>query len=87
MNQYFIGNYIQKLSIEDIKAFANSQHIKLSDYENKVLLETIQKHWKELLYGDYHAVFRSVQSKLQPQTYQVALQLYHHYRQKYQSFL
>ena len=33
MNQYFIGNYIQKLSIQHIKDFANYHQVSLSDVE------------------------------------------------------
>ena len=87
MNQYFSGNYIQKLSIQHIKDFANYHQVSLSDVECEIILTTIKQNWKELLYGDYLSVFQKIRNQVTPESYEIALQLYHDYKRKYQSFL
>lgn len=87
MNQYFIKKYIDKLTIDDILRFAESQGAKLSHQECDYLLQVTRTHYQELLYGNPEPIFEQAKQHLSQQNYKIAQELYAFYKQKYQSFL
>lgn len=87
MNQYFIKKYIDKLTIDDILTFSNSQQVQLNKDEACYILKTIKQNYQELLYGDPKPTFNRLKDHVSNETYTIALELYHFYKEKYQSFL
>ena len=87
MNQYFIKKYIDKLTIDDIKTFAAYHHITISTEECNYLLKIIKENYTQLLYDDPGPIFNEAKKHLNESTLQVAIELYHFYKEKYQSFL
>lgn len=87
MNQYLIKKYIDKLTIDDIDRFAKSQGADLSCNECAYLLELTRNHYQELLYGNPEPIFEQAKKHLSHEHYTIAQELYHFYKQKYQSFL
>lgn len=87
MNQYLIKMYLNKLTTEDIRLFAQKEGVHLSNEESTYLLQTIRMHYQELLYGDPTPIFNEAKKHLSENHVQIALKLYHYYKEKYQSFL
>lgn len=87
MNQYLIKMYLNKLTTEDICVFAKKEGVNLVEEECTYLLTTIRSHYQELLYGDPTPIFEEAKKHLQGNHAEVALKLYHYYKEKYQSFL
>ena len=52
MNDMLIENYINKLTIEDIKKIAKKENIIIDDKECQIILECLSNHWRALLYGN-----------------------------------
>lgn len=87
MNQYLIKMYLNKLTVQDIDTFAQKESVTLTNEECQYLLQTVRSHYQELLYGDPTPIFNDAKKHLKGDHFEIALKLYHYYKEKYQSFL
>lgn len=87
MKELWIENYINKLKIEDVIAFAKANQISLTTEEANFIFSNIKENWKILLFGDSTLLFQKAKEKLNENTYSKMISLYQFYKQKYQSFL
>ena len=87
MKEQILQKYVEKITKDDIKKFANSNSISLCDDEINILYEELKKNWKVFLYGNPTPIFNELKTKLSPTTYEKGIELFYIFKQKYQSFL
>lgn len=87
MKERFIQNYVDKITKEDIRAFANKNGIMLSDNEIAILYPILKKEWKAFLYSDPTPILNDLKTKLSSTTYEKGIELYLVMKEKYQSLL
>lgn len=87
MIEKLIEKYISKLEKKDIINFALENNIKLSDNEVAVIYNTIQLHWKELVFGNHEIVLKKIKDQMDSNTYKKIEELIILYKNKYQNYL
>lgn len=81
---YFIlKNYINKITEEDIKKYANKQGIKLLDEETKIIYLYIKNYWELLLKDNNSFIFEELKEKLRSETYEKIIELYNKYKTQF----
>lgn len=87
MFQNLIKNYVDKLTIKDIDAFALKNEVILSSSEKENILKIIKNNWYDLIYGDYEEILSSNRNSVSEDTYSKILILAQEYKKRYQSLL
>lgn len=87
MYQFFIKKYIENITKNDILVFAHNQNINLTNEEVDLFYVNIKEHWELILYQNPNNLFESLKTKLQPDTYQKMIELYHYFKEKYKNYL
>ena len=87
MKDKLIKNYIDKISIEDVKKFANSKNILLTTSELNYIYYIIKNNWKTIIYGNPINIFNTAKEKLNTNSYNKIIDLYNFYKIKFQDFL
>lgn len=82
-----IENYVNKMTISDVKNFALSNNINLNNTELDIVYNTIKKNWYTLIYGDYTSIFNNIKDKFDTNTYKKIEELFFYFKNKYQKFL
>lgn len=86
MKNFFIKRYIDKLTIQDIKNFANSNNINLNDDQLYYIFNLIKNDWKQILNSDTYAL-NKLKEKFDDKNYNKIEKLYYEYKKKYQNYL
>lgn len=86
LKNFFIKRYIDKLTIQDIKNFANSNNINLNDEQLYYIFNLIKNDWKQILNSDTYTL-NKVKEKFDNKTYNKIEKLYYEYKKKYQNYL
>jgi len=76
MYEILIKEYVNKLTEEDIKKYANKYNIEITDNEVKVLYLYAKNYWKEFYKGQCDDLFDELKEKLNPNTYNIVYKLY-----------
>lgn len=82
MNQFFILNYIKKLTKNDIVNFASKQNISLRDDEIDVIYSYIKTRYQDFLLGKEEEVLLEIKDKVSSSTYLKILEYYQLYLEK-----
>ena len=82
-----ISNYINKLSINDIKIFSLKNNIYLNDKEINYVYNVLKKDYKKLLSNNYDIVFHDAKKYIENDNLKKIYNLYLDYRLKYQNFI
>lgn len=83
MQEYFIKEYIKKLTVDDIKNFAKLKNINISDSEALILYTYAKNNYQEFLNGKDDLLIKEIKSKLSPNVFKEAYKLYLEYKIKY----
>lgn len=83
----FIENYINKISISDIKNFGIKNDVFLSDEDAQILNFYLKNNWEELLYGNPLPIIREIREKFDSYTSEKILSLFNFYYKKYKNYL
>lgn len=81
--KYLIGEYIKKITEEDIENFAEKEGIQILDEEKKIIFMYLKNYWETLINDDATFIFEELKEKLRPQTYQKIVELYEKYKKIY----
>ncbi len=87
MYKVLIKNYIANLSPIQVKQFALSKNVELTEEEANYFTSFVKKNWEILLYQDSSYLFEEVKKHVRSDVYEKALYEYQQAKQKYQSFL
>ena len=87
MKEKIIKNYINKLTLNDIKTFSINNNIHLTNDEYEYLYKIIKEKWYIILYGNPNNIFNNLKNKLSIDKYNQVIQLYQTYKDKYSHYL
>lgn len=83
MYQILIKEYIKKMTINDINNFALKNNIHLAAGEDKIIYDFIKNNYEKVLGGaNADKVLQEFKTKVCPETYNHAKQLYDIYKNK-----
>lgn len=82
MNEFLIKEYINRMTIDDIKNFSNKKGIELDDKETCILFEYIKKYWRTILYGNPKNILNDIKEKVSENTYNKIEKLYIEFKEK-----
>lgn len=77
-----IKKYINLLSLDDIKSFADKEQIPYTNDEAIIVYNFIKYYYNDLL-NENIKVFEQIKNKISPNLYKRLLNLYVDYKQKY----
>ena len=83
MKEYLIRDYLNKLTINDIKNFAKTKNISITDTDAIILYTYAKKYYQEFLNGNDSLIIKELKEKLSPNTFKEAYKLYLEYKIKY----
>ncbi len=87
MYDYLIGQFVERMTDDDIDRFAKQNGITLTKEEICIFSTYIKRDWRTLVHGNPRKIFDEVESKLEPATYQKMIELYRYFKEKYQNYL
>ena len=76
-----IINYINNISTNDIKNFANKNNFPITNSESIIIYNFIKKNYNQILNGDESSL-QDLKSKLRCDLYNKIIELYMHYKSK-----
>lgn len=82
-----IGQYVNKLTVDNINDFALKNNINLNEKELNTLLSVAKNHYQNLLNGNDEKVKEYLKINLTNENYEKILNLYNEYKEKYQGYL
>ncbi len=82
MYEYFIKDYINKLTIKEIKEYTFKNNINLNKKELELVLNLIKKEWLNVYRGDENA-FKILEKGINIEAYNKIYSLYKEYKIKY----
>ena len=80
---FLIGEYVKKITEEDIYNFALNEGVKLLDYETKVIYSYIKKYWKVFINDDPTYLFKEIKFKVRNEVYDKIIKLYDKYKRQF----
>ncbi len=83
MQEYLIGEYIKKMSVEDICNFAKKKGIEITNSEATILYSYAKRYYHELINGTPAPIIKELKTKLSPNTFKEAYKLYLEAKLKY----
>lgn len=83
MYQVLIKNYINKLTLSDIKKFGQQNGQVVSDGDAMVIYDAIKNDYKTLLSENYMEVFERVKKQIDPNVYNATLNMFQKYKNLY----
>ena len=78
-----INRYINKMTVDDIKNFSQTQNINLSDDEASFIYLFLKKNWEELLGNPNALVMERYRSNFSEENYNKINNLVNYYRGKF----
>ncbi len=87
MYRALIKNYISNLTPIQVKQFASSKHVTLTEEEVIYLTNFVKKNWETFLYQNPDPLFQEASKHVRPEIIQIAKKEFQEAKQKYQSFL
>jgi len=76
MYEILIKEYVNKLTEEDIKKYANSYNIDVNDDECKVLYLYAKNYWREFYKDEPKELIDELKEKLRPDTFNILYKFY-----------
>ncbi len=81
--EYLIKEYIKKLTLDDIKIFANKKGLSITDNEALIIYTYAKNNYEEFLNGNDDKLIKELKDKLSSNTFKEAYKLYLEYKIKY----
>ncbi len=83
MHAYLIGEYLKKITINDIIDYCQKENITISKTDAIILLSYAKKYYKDFINGDPTEILKEIKTKINPETYKAAYKLYIENKIKY----
>lgn len=80
---YFIKEYIKKITEDDIDNYAKKEGITLTNEELKIIYLYIKNYWEVILNSDCTFIFEELKAKLRNETYKKVIELYNKYKTQF----
>lgn len=76
MYEFLIKEYVNKLTEEDIKKYAEGYNIDINDDECKILYLYAKNYWREFYKGEPQELINELKENLRPNTFNVLYKFY-----------
>lgn len=87
MIEKLIIQYIDRMNLGDIDAFARKNGIVLNQDELELIFYHIKNNWRTIVYGNPKPILEDLKSKVDGLTYQKIENLYVEFKNKYSCYL
>ena len=87
MIEKLISSYVDKLTLDEIKDFAYTNGIYLTDDETKLIYKYIKSDWHTICYGNPRPILDRIKETLDIHTYNKIENLYIEFKNKYSCYL
>ena len=82
MKDYFISEYIKKLTTEDIIEYGKKRNIDIPLSDAIILVSYAKKYYQKFLNNEEESIIKELKTKLSSNTYKEAYKLYIEYKIK-----
>ena len=81
-----LKNYIEKLTLDEIRLFGEKHNINISDTEYQFILDLVQGNFDDLLQNE-NKYLSIIEQKINPIEFNKIKTLYAKYKEKYKNYL
>ena len=81
-----LKNYIEKLTLDELRSFGEKHDINISNEEYQFILDLVQGNFEDLLNNE-DKYLSMIEEKINPQEFIKIKNLYYKYKQKYKGYL
>ena len=81
-----LKNYIEKLTLDEIRQFGIKNGINISDEEYKFILDLVQGNFEDMLINE-DKYLNMIEDKINPEEFTKIKNLYLKYKEKYKGYL
>ena len=85
MYDFLINEYINRLSVDEIREFAFKKGVELNDDETDIIYDYTKKYWRTFVHGNPRPILDELKCKVRPITYNKIETLYIEARDRYLS--
>ena len=79
MKKELLINYLNNLTIPDLKSIAQKENIPLSDEESKIIIYYLKHRYNDILTNP-DIIFNEIKTKITPYLYESLTKLYQNYK-------
>lgn len=83
MKEKLINEYINRLTIDDISAFATKNGVSLNEEELNIIYNHAKNNWRTIVFGNPREILDDLKNKINPFSYQKIESLYVYFKNKY----
>lgn len=83
MKERLLQQYVNRLTIDDVKNFAYQNGIDLTDEELKWIYDKVIAEWHTIAFGNPRSILDELKAKVSLNSYQKIENLYIHFRNRY----
>lgn len=81
-----LKNYVEKLTLDQIREFGSKNGINISDTEYQFILDLVQGNFEDLLTNE-NKYLSMIEEKINPEEFNKIKELYLKYKEKYKGYL
>ena len=81
-----LKNYIEKLTLDEIRDFGIKKGIKITDTEYQFILDLVQENFNDLLKNE-NKYLNMIEQRINPEEFKKIKELYLFYKNKYKDYL
>jgi hypothetical protein len=82
VNEFLIKEFVNRLTIDDIKNFSNKKGIEVNEKEIRIIYDYIKKYWRTIVYGNPKEILNELKEKVSETTYNKIEKLYIEFKEK-----
>ena len=83
MKEKLIGEYVSRMTINDVRSFAIKNGVTLSEEELTIVYNQAKNEWRTIIFGNPRGILDDLKSKINPTSYQKIESLYVYFKNKY----
>lgn len=87
MVEKLISEYVSRMSLEDVNAFALKNGIILNKMELTLIFDEVKNNWHTIIYGNPRGILDKVKEQVNELTYQKIESLYVYFKDKFKNYL
>lgn len=83
MKDRLINEYINRMTIDDVRNFAIKNGVTLSEEELTIVYNQAKNEWRTIIFGNPRCILDDLKTKINPISYQKIESLYVYFKNKY----
>lgn len=86
MKEKLIGEYVNRMTIDDVRSFAIKNGVTLSEEELSIIYNHAKNEWRTICFGNPRAILDDLKAKINTDSYQKIEALYVYFKNMYSNF-